>query len=455
MSWRGIRFAVIVLSGLFAAGAGESPAGWKAGLARAVITPDTPMRMSGYASRDHAAEGKETELWAKGVLLQDDGARRVLAITLDLVGIDGATSDAIKQRIGRETGLKEGEIALLCSHTHCGPIVGTNLLSMYVLSNEEHAQIQRYTEGLVDNLVKLAAQAVADLQPADIAFGSGTATFAVNRRANKEPDVPALKDKNELKGPVDHAVPVLKISSSGKLRGIVFGYACHATTLSFYNWCGDYPGFAMQELEAAHPDAVALFWAGCGADQNPLPRRTVELAKGYGHQLAASVESVLAGALAPISGDISVRYDEIPIGFAHLPGKAELESLEKSPNQYESARAKHLSKVLERDGKLQDSYAYPVQTWTLGNGPQWVHLGGEVVVDYALRIKKEHADRPVWVSGYANDVMAYIPSLRVLKEGGYEGGGAMVYYGHPSAWNEEVEERIVKAVNGQLAADRP
>ena len=38
------------------------------------------------------------------------------------------------------------------------------------------------------------------------------------------------------------------------------------------------------------------------------------------------------------------------------------------------------------------------------------------------------------MTGYANDVMAYIPSLRVLKEGGYEGGGAMIYYGLPTVW---------------------
>lgn len=454
MSWRGIRVAVIVLLGVLATNV-PSMAGWKAGLARTVITPETPMRMSGYASRDHAAEGKETELWGKAVLLQDDDGHRVLAITLDLVGIDRVTSDAVKKRIGTELGLKPSEIALLCSHTHCGPIVGSNLLSMYRLTDEEHAQIRRYTDGLIDKLVKVASQAAADLQPSDIAWGSGTATFAVNRRTNKEPDVPALKEKNGLLGPVDHAVPVLKISSGGKLRGIVFGYACHATTLSFYNWCGDYPGFAMQELETAHPDTVALFWAGCGADQNPLPRRTVDLAKGYGHQLAAAVEATLTSDLKPLSGDIAVRYEEIPIGFAHIPAKAELESLEKSPNQYEVARAQHLAKVLEKDGKIPDTYSYPVQTWTLGQGPQWVHLGGEVVVDYALRIKKEHAGQPVWVSGYANDVMAYIPSLRVLKEGGYEGGGSMVYYGLPSAWNEEVEERIVKTVNGQLSAGRP
>ena len=448
--WVGLAVFVGLL-----ASAGETAAGWKAGLAKIEITPETPMRMSGYASRDHAAEGKETDLWAKSVLLEDEKGHRALAISLDLVGIDGKTSKLLKERIGKDLGLQPGEISLLCSHTHCGPIVGHNLLSMYALTEEEHAQIRTYTAGLVDRIVKVASMAAADLKPADISYGSGTASFAVNRRTNKEPEVPAQREKFALLGPSDHAVPVLRIVTDGKLRGVVFGYACHATTLSYYQWCGDYPGFAMMEIEAAHLGAVALFWAGCGADQNPLPRRTVELAKSYGHQLAAATEGVLQSAMKPIAGELSVQYDEIPLGFAHIPGREELESLKKSPNRYEAARATYLLSILEKEGKLATEYPYPIQTWKLGGGPQWVMLGGEVVVDYSLRVKKENAGEPVWVAGYANDVMAYIPSVRVLKEGGYEGRDSMVYYGHPSAWNEEVEERIIKGVTRLLSAGRP
>lgn len=450
ISWKSLCLLAWLLTG-----ANEAAPGWKAGLARTEITPETPMRMSGYGSRDHAAEGKESALWAKAALLEDDGGHRILAITLDLVGIDGKTSKLVKERIGKELGLKPGDISLFCSHTHCGPIVGQNLLAMYSLTEEEHAQIRAYTAGLVDRIAGIAAMAAKDLQPADLSYGSGTATFAVNRRTNKEAEVPAQREKFALLGPDDHAVPVLRIVSGGKLRGVLFGYACHATVLSFYQWCGDYPGFAMTELEAAHPGAVALFWAGCGADQNPLPRRTVELAKEYGHQLAAATDAVLNSSMTPIAGDLTVGYEEVPLGFAHIPGREELDSLKASPNRFEASRAGYLLSTLEKEGKIPSEYSYPVQIWKLGNGPQWVILGGEVVVDFALRIKREHPGQPVWVAGYANDVMAYIPSLRVLKEGGYEGGGSMVYYGLPSPWNEEVEERIIKGVNTLIPDSHP
>jgi hypothetical protein len=230
---------------------------------------------------------------------------------------------------------------------------------------------------------------------------------------------------------------------------VVFGYACHATVLGFYQWSGDHPGFAQIAVEKMFPGAVALFWAGCGADQNPLPRRTVALAEDYGRQLAEGVKAVLDAPMNPLGGRLAAAYSEIPLAFADLPSRDQLVKDSTSTNRFTASRAKLLLAQLARDGSLRGSYPYPVQTWQLGPDLTWVALGGEVVVDYSLRLKKELGRNHTWVTGYANDVMAYIPSLRVLKEGGYEGGGAMVYYGLPTVWTPKVEESIVAAVHKQ------
>src|SRR5207248_3060216 len=110
-----------------------------------------------------------------------------------------------------------------------------------------------------------------------LAWGTGTCDFAVSRRNNKEVDVPRLRQQLALKGPDDHDVPVLRASrADGSLAAVVLGYACHCTVLDFYKFCGDYAGFAQIELETRYPGAQAMFVAGCGADQNPLPRRRLE-----------------------------------------------------------------------------------------------------------------------------------------------------------------------------------
>jgi len=426
---------------------------WQAGVAKVVITPREFMWMSGYGARTKPAEGKVHELWAKALVLQDAPGKRCVLVTMDLVGIDRVFSEELCAELKKRHGFQRSEIMLSVSHTHCGPVVGRNLMTMYNLDEKQNQLVKSYTQELHDKLVKLVGAAQKMMTPVQISWGNGFTTFATNRRENKETDVPKLRDLGQLKGPVDHEVPVLCVRDmSGKVRTIVFGYACHATVLSFYQWCGDYPGFAQLELEKRYPEATALFFAGCGADQNPLPRRTVDLAERYGKQLGDAVEAVLKAPMANVRPAVKTAYTTVDIPFGELPSREKLVQDTASKNQYIAARAKMLLKDLEKTGTLKQNYPYPVQVWQLGSDLTWVALSGEVVVDYSLRLKEELGK--IWVAGYANDVLAYIPSLRVLKEGGYEGDTSMIYYGHPCAWGPRIEELIVATVHAQVARVR-
>lgn len=426
------------------------PPTWKAGFAAAVITPPKPMWMSGYAARTKPAEGTETDLFAKAALLEDADGRKLLLVSLDLVGIDRDTSLGIRAGLTKAFDIPTERIVLACSHTHCGPVVGKNLRSMYLLDAEQNKLVDDYTAALPGLIEKAVAQAVKNLEPVSLNGGQGTCTFAVNRRENKEAEVPDRVRAGTLKGPVDHDVPVLVATDkAGKVKGVVFGYACHATTLSYQKWSGDYPGYAMLAVEKANPGAVAVFWAGCGADQNPIPRRSQELAEKYGRQLADAVAAAMKQRLAVVKPTSAAVYKEIDLRLHELPTRDRLATESQSADKYVAARAKMLLDKLKTAKELPAGYPYPVQAWRLGDRT-WLHLGGEVVVDYAVRFKKEYPG--LWVTAYANDVMAYIPSARVRTEGGYEGGGAMVYYGLPSVWGTDVEDRIAAEVARQVKA---
>ncbi len=431
------------------------PGAWKAGAARVKITPGHLMWMSGYASRTKPAEGTLHDLWAKALAVEGPDGRRAVLVTMDLVGIPRALSQEVCAELKQKYSLPREAVLLSVSHTHTGPVVASNLNVMYTLDEAQQKLVTDYAADLRARLVAVVGEALGNLAPAELAWGIGHVTFAVNRRNNKEPDVPRLRERGQLKGPVDHDVPVLSIrDKERKVRAVVFGYACHATVLSFYQWSGDYPGFAQIALEKMYPDAVALFWAGCGADQNPLPRRTVSLAEEYGGQLAQGVKAVLDAPMTPIAGKLAAAYTEVSLPFADLPSRDQLVKDSTSSDRYVANRARLLLGEIARSGSLRGTYPYPVQAWHFGPDLTWVALGGEVVVDYALRLKKELGRERTWVAGYANDVMAYIPSLRVLKEGGYEGGGAMVYYGLPTVWGPRVEEIIVAAVHEQVGKVR-
>lgn len=444
--------AILFASSMFTRLTAGEPT-WKAGVGVAIITPQRPMWMSGYAARSRPAEGKVSDLYAKALLLEDPRGDRAVLVTLDLVGIDREFSVKLAKAIAAAHAIPRERIMLTVSHTHCGPVVGKNLGAMYFYDDAQAKLVAEYADQLHDLILKAVAEASQTLAPVRLASGRGQATFAVNRRTNAEGNVAALREAGQLRGPVDHDVPVLAVRDvQNKLRAVVFGYACHATTLDFYQWCADWPGFAQTDIEAAHPGAIALFWAGCGADQNPLPRRSLALARKYGQELAQSVEAVLKAPMTPIPGKLQAHYSEIDLPFADLPSREKLAQDMLDTNKFIASRAKLLMHDLATRGPLKAAYPYPIQTWRLGDDLTWLALGGEVVVDYSLRLKKDLG--PLWCTAYANDVMAYIPSRRVLKEGGYEGAANMIYYGQPASWNPRIEDLIVDEATRQIRSSK-
>jgi hypothetical protein len=427
--------------------------GWQAGTARAVITPRESMWMAGYGSRDHPSEGVQHDLWAKALALRDPGGKTALLVTLDVCGIDRELSNSIRDRLEERHGLDRSRIVLACSHTHSGPVVKTNLGDMYPLDDEQRRRVDLYSDGLAGTVVAIAGQAIERLAPASLAWGTGQCDFAVNRRNNDQAKADELRRAIALQGPVDHDVPVLRLGAAdGSPLAVVFGYACHCTTLQGYQFSGDYAGFAQIALERDVPGAQAMYFAGCGGDQNPLPRGTVEQAARYGDQLAASVRQVLSGPMRPIAGELGADYREIDLALGPIPDRARWEEETKSTTLATRNRARRMLATLDAGGTIPTTYPYNVQAWRLGDGPCWFFLGGEVTVDYALRLKRNLGSSRTWVAAYCNDVMAYIPSLRVLREGGYEGGGAMVYYGLPAPWSEGVEDQVIEAVRGAWEA---
>ncbi|MCL5744659.1 MAG: neutral/alkaline non-lysosomal ceramidase N-terminal domain-containing protein [Acidobacteria bacterium] len=435
----------IILTALTLAGAFQPLlAGWKAGLAKTNITPREPIFMAGYGSRTHPSEGVLAELYVKALALEDEAGTRAVLVTSDLLGFPKNVAGAITSRAMSKYSLGRDRIALNSSHTHSGPVIGHMLAPAYDITAGQQVVIDRYTAWLVDRVVDTIGASLGNLTPAALTFSQETAGFAVNRRHANHRAWP---------GPVDHDVPVLAVRApGGQLRAAVFGYACHATTVSVYQLSGDWPGFAQAELETDHPGAEFFFVAGAGADANPLPRHTVELARIYGKVMAAAVNAALEAKPRTVSGPLRTAFDCVNLPFLCPPTRAQLEANLSDKSVYVVRHAMLLLSAMDRDGKLADHYPYPLQVWRFGKDLTFIVMGGEVVVDYALRFKAQYGWDTTWVAGYSNDVFAYIPSLRVWKEGGYEGAGAMIPYGQPGPFHPAVEEIVAEKVDDLMRA---
>lgn len=455
-SWRRLFLFCGALLVLSAAGAADSAPTWRAGAGRANITPPAGLWMTGYAVRDHPAEGKAQDLWVKALAVSDPAGNRGVILTLDLCDVTREISDRVAASLMTRFALPRSAIITNVSHTHCAPWVEGGIAGLRIFPPDGLQKAAEYRHQLEDKMVQAAVDALAALAPATISFGEDAATFGFNRRENPEVQVPALRAGGKLKGPFDPRVPVLAIrGADGELRALLVSYACHNTTLDFYQWHGDYAGCAQAELERRHPGATVLFAQGCGADINPAPRRSLEVVEKHGRDLADAADRALAGRMTPVAGSFSSALEDLTLTFAKIPTEAELrENREKEQpfKEMYQAWSAAITRQLQEKGDAIRSYSYPVQAWTLGN-LSWVALGGEVVVDYALRLRRE-TPGALWVFGYSTDVMAYIPNERVLKEGRYEGATSMVPHGRPGPWSAGLEEKIVGKAGELIARTR-
>ena len=386
-------------------------------------------------------------IWLKALALRDESGATSVLVTADLVGLSDKMIARIAGAAKEKHGLPRERLILNTSHNHSCPVTEDVLWLYYEFTPEEAAAKDRYTEQVYRAYESVIADAIADLAPAELSYELGLAGVAVNRRRSRGPESRALP------GPVDQDVPVLAVRSGDRLRGIVFGYSCHTTALGGLSLNGDYAGFAQVALEQSNPGAAAMFVQNCGGDANPLPRirgkdaEAVSLAERYGLILAEAVNQVLAGSMGSLSGPLGVAMGEATLDLE--PGLPLAELKERVPNLNGMHRREFELFIRQHEtaGGPPGSLDYPVHVWRFGAGLTFIALTGETVVDYSLKFKEAYGWNTTWVSGYNNDLLCYVPSLRVLREGGYEGTLGMWEYGHRAPFTETVEERITGLVD--------
>lgn len=425
---------------------------FEAGFAKLDVTPTEPVRLSGYGNRDHPSDGIDAPLFVRAFALRPAGGETFVLVSFDTIGTPASFTDDVARRLKEKYGVARERFVLCCTHSHTAPHLLPGLSNLFAvpLSETEQKANEAYTAHAKDVVVEAVAKAIEDLKPAKLAVGAGKAGFAMNRRVVNNGIYGGFGTTPTA--PVDHTVSVLRITSpDGTPRGVVFNYACHATTLegNYYHVNPDWPGYAAKDIEEGQPGVVALCTIGCGADANPEPRggaQAREHSEAHGRELSAEVARVMKAELTPVTAAPVPSF-----GFAGLafdrPSKEELQAklMDKSPQV-----ARHAANMLatwERMGRLPETYPMPVQAWRFGDQVTMLFLGGEVVVDYVIRLKKELDTKFPWVTAYANDVFAYVASERVRREGGYEADYSMIYYNQPGPWVEGTEEVLVKRIH--------
>jgi neutral ceramidase len=446
-----ILAALLLVPG--AIGLRAADADWQVGLASVLITPEQPVWLYGYAgkSRFQPFEGKLDDLYAQAMAIQCPEGELAVLITADLCVLREPEETALCEVLMQRTGLQRRQILLNWSHTHSGPMIGTSDVNRYPIPDEDLQQTKAYTQWLWNRLADVAESALQDRRPAWLSWGVGQADFVKNRRVlNTEGKYRSMGPNPD--GLADTTVPVLRIDGpGGQLRGVVFGTACHPVTLGGSNpkVSADFPGYARQHLQQRYPGITALFVQGCGADANPEPRATADQetwVRRHGESLGEEVCRVLAGSMQPVTGPLRVEFARVDLPLAPAPSRERLEELAKGPF-WESHNARRILEAQRLGQPLPDHYPTPLALWQFGDSLTLVAIAGEVVADYVPLAASAVDSQPVWVAGYSNQVFGYLPSERIIREGGYETLGLVsAHIGWFSAEAQDVLRQAIRTL---------
>ncbi|HOC57500.1 MAG TPA: neutral/alkaline non-lysosomal ceramidase N-terminal domain-containing protein [Verrucomicrobiota bacterium] len=440
--WRGGLALAVALPVTAMAAGNTTPT---VGIAVREITPELPIRLAGYASRNQSAHRVDHPLVVQALALKNPSGERFVLVGLDNLEVSRAFMQPIVQQLTDKLQLDRGAIAVVSSHTHSAPVLDQTLTDMIQPQTEERQRIESYSRLLRAKLGEAVEAALEDCQPAVLEYGQGRAGFAMNRRVYRGDNVDFGYNPD---GPADWDVPVLRITgTNGAVRAILFGYACHGTSVrggeDWYVVSGEYMAYARQHLEAHQPGAAAMYLTGMGADCDPAPRGRLLDAKRHGLELAGAVIGVLDQPMRPVRGAFKLAYDEVELPLAAPPSREQLDKDARGADVYVKLRAEAYLKRLAAGQPLPESVPLPLAVLRLGEDLTFVFMGGEVVVDYSRRIKRMLAEDHPWPIGYAYEVPCYIPSARIIKEGGYEADSSLIYYGFYGPFRTSIEAQLL------------
>jgi len=398
-----ITAIVIILVISFSLGvcSAASKGALRAGTAKIDITPDKPVKMSGYGARTALSKDVHDPLSARVVAFENDGQRLVL-VSSDLLGFYGGTAEYFRKVILSEFKLKPGELFLTAIHTHDGP-------TLTIDKEKGHPNNLEYTNALEGKLIEVIRKAMKNTGPVRIGAGVGYSPVGINRRELRfdSSGNSQIKLGRNPYGPTDKEVLVLKLAKpDGVAVASLFDYATHATCLGGKNLTvsGDVLGLAEQFVEKILGEEIlAPAFAGASGNIDPWFR----VLPGFNTEPGWIPEPVLLGTMLGEEvihvyrdiGDLSEGGD-IGASFVtlKLPGKSKGE-LE-----------------IKRDHPPTPYNITVAKVGDIG----FVGLGGEVLTEIGMSIKAASPFKHTFVITHCNGAAGYLAPEHLYIEGGYE-----------------------------------
>jgi len=402
----------VVAIGMIVAGvSADLPAAnqFRAACVKIDITPSSPQWMQGYQPRQ--SEGVHDHIFHR-IIAMDDGTTTFYLVSTDICTVMPSYYHAVRERLQRETGIQPRQLWWSTTHTHSAPHVGPQDLGrLFAGTLGDRFSIRHdtaYWRHVTDLLIRGIRQARAQLEPAKLGIGIGTAKANVNRRQRRADGRIVLGVNPD--GPVDRQLAVLRFERpDGSLIGLVANYAVHGTALGGGNKqiSGDVPGFAEAYVEQKL--GVPMLFVN-GAEGNVAPLYSVgsnindPRLKEYDQLLGARILAVNA-AIDKTTGHVALTIGKTVITTPRRAGLGWPDSM----SDYRAVAADNTPLV-----------RIPVYTLKINDNTIIWAAPLELFSEIAIRIRASSPFGQTLYFGLTNGSLLYLPTKAAFAEGGYE-----------------------------------
>jgi hypothetical protein len=319
-----------------------------------------------------------------------------------------------------------------------------------------------YLKDLENTLIALAEQALASLTPASVGYTSLSARVGHNRRIPQGKGVVQFAPNPDNHYDVHTPVFVVDRPAGTPRRIVALSHACHPTASgSVKKWSPDWPGATRDVIEKKlGAGTAAMFAMGFGADAKTTywdeqqkkfvfaadPKRSKKAGAGLGETV---VKHLRSASITPLESEASAGLAAGPITFGKGPDVKRVVEMANGPRESCDTwwARQRLAFPDARKG-----ISYEAQAWRFGSQLTLVGLEGEVCSPLGPLTRGLATTKEAAVFAYVNTDEGYIPSKKIVEEGGYEGESSHRAYFLPAPFSSKAEAEFSAVVKKAIKA---
>ncbi|MEG1698314.1 MAG: alkaline ceramidase [Oscillospiraceae bacterium] len=411
------------------------------GASKLKITPQTPLRLCGYAFRSTAYDKVCEDIYLR-VHIQKANGQKLVFIYADFLWWNFDFVKKARIMLKKEFGFSEEQVFFVASHNHSGPPTGSCFLSALEIADEG------YSLFLMEQIKRGVALAMADMEQVAAYRYDGICDINVFRRKKTGDEIKMLPNTEIA---ADKSLTLLRYEkANGEIKAITAHYSCHANVANSNELQPDYAGIALGMLDE-HYGGVSMFLQGCTADLRPanidengrFASGDYNMAKQFADVFYKACVATFKKTAILINEAADIKHVQIKLPLQNLKSENDLEKMLSSGSDMDREWAQ---KVLEKQNRNYETL--DIGSISYGEGLLILTFNAEVSQGYA-QFARNICPQSICV-GYTNGMIGYLCSKAQINEGGYEPCGSAKYFALAGTFAPECEEKVFSGMGSAI-----